>query len=199
VNGPSRPATARQPEGRARLAALALALLLSAPAAARVLEATVARVGDRIIFLSDVRHEWRIDQVLGGRLARASQEDIPEGELDQVLRWRVRQSLVVVYLDRLGLWREGGAQQMEALERGFVGRFPDAAAFEAFLRKAGLDRARLLNLLWERQRVQRFTQEKLHASAKAGATDPLEAWLEEERKKTVVEMLPWKESDLPKE
>lgn len=172
---------------------LILPLFLSPSLAkdAEIVEASVAKVGDRIIFLSEVRDEWRLERVLKGELARAGQAGISDQELERTLRWKINQTVIMVYLDKLGLWKDAPEKQLEQIEKKFAGKFPAQANYEKFLERIGLPRARLLNYLWERKRAELFVEERLQNKPARSGQD-VDQFVGQEKQHIGVELLPWK-------
>lgn len=180
-------------------AGLLAGLCLGAAARAGELrEATLAKVGDRLICLSDLHDEWRLNRLLEKQGAKAVGPLPGRTELEPVRQQKIDQLVTLNYLDKLGLWPEMRKEDREELERRLLRAAGDRERLNDWIQKSGLSLDRWLQLLWARRRVERLADEKFRNASPAAAEAALREWQAKEREKAQVEQLPWNRPETPK-
>lgn len=152
----------------------AVLLVAGASASEQVLDRVVAQVDGQIITLSDLRFEGHVALVERGGAGLAD-APLDEAGLRSALELAIAQRAAGAEADRLGSFPLE-AQDVEARFARFVARFPDRAAFEAFLRASGADESQLRDVLGRALRAERALDARVRLRAQVSEGDVRRAW-----------------------
>jgi hypothetical protein len=151
-----------------------LLLLTRAFAAEQILDRVVAQVDGQVITLSDLRFEGHVALVERGGAGLAD-APLDEAALRSALELAIAQRAAGAEADRLGSFPLE-AQDVEARYARFVARFPNRAAFEAFLHASGADESQLRDVLGRALRAERALDARVRLRAQVSEADVRRAW-----------------------
>ncbi len=151
----------------------------------KILEATVAEVGDRIIFLSDIRGWIAIKGIETGNNSIC--KNLTYKEIDKNIKEYVDTIVILSYLERIGLFKDN-KKNSDDLEFDFIEKAGGDKRYRSLLESCRVGAEVIKRELWERLCSGSFAEKKRRSLGDKA----FRSWLEEEKKKVGVKWLPWK-------
>ncbi|HEY1417300.1 MAG TPA: hypothetical protein VGF41_05320 [Myxococcaceae bacterium] len=149
-------------------------MLCAHPAAGRVLDRVVALVDGRVLSWSQLDFEARVMLIDRGGVDAAT-APLDASTLQNALDLAVAQRAATAEADKLNSYPVEPAEIDQRL-RTFESRFPNAAAFQTFLRAHDADRAALAEVLARAIRTEKFIEGRVRLRSQVPESEVRKAW-----------------------
>jgi hypothetical protein len=149
-------------------------LLLVLPATAKVLDRVVAVVDGHVLTSSQLDFESRVMLVDRGGVDAAT-APLDRSALENGLDLAIAQRAASAEADKLNAFPVEPAE-VDARLRAFEARFPSPAAFDAFLRAHGADRAQVAEVLARALRTEKVIDGRVRLRSQVSEADVRRAW-----------------------
>ncbi|HET6982219.1 MAG TPA: hypothetical protein VFI53_08760 [Myxococcaceae bacterium] len=164
----------RSPCQWTRALVVAGALLCAHPAASKVLDRVVALVDGRVLSWSQLDFEARVMLIDRGGVDAAT-APLDASTLQNALDLAIAQRAATAEADKLNAYPVEPAEIDQRL-RTFESRFPNAAAFQTFLRAHDADRAALAEVLARAIRTEKFIEGRVRLRSQVPESEVRKAW-----------------------